>query len=328
MGTRQPRKQIVLGMEGVQERKGVVCVGLVCLDLVTVVDHFPKEDTDMRSSAQYKVRGGNANNSCRVLAELGFPATFIGSLAGQGDADTDFVLRGMKEDSVQVSPACPRHEGHICPNSVVLASRSTGSRTIVHTNLGLPELGLQDLQKLQVEDYSWVHLEGRNRENLLLMLEYLAKQDSVKVSVEVEKVGRNFEDFIPLADVVFVSKDVAQWHGCADMQSAIAEFRPKLRQGASLVVAWGESGAAGWNLEEGLIISPAFPPPGGVLDTLGAGDTFNAAVIGCLSAKMGLASSVRTACQVAGLKVGMRGFKGLGEQAKPLLAHLLTPLTP
>ena len=72
--------------------------------------------------------------------------------------------------------------------------------------IGLPELSLQDLQKVQVEDYSWIHLEGRNRENLLLMLEYLAKQDSVKVSVEVEKVGRNFEDFIPLADVVFVSK--------------------------------------------------------------------------------------------------------------------------
>ena len=39
------------------------------------------------------------------------------------------------------------------------------------------------------------------------MLEHLADvKDSVKVSVEVEKVGRDFEDFIPLADVVFVSK--------------------------------------------------------------------------------------------------------------------------
>ena len=28
--------------------------------------------------------------------------------------------------------------------------------------------------------------------------------------------------------------------------------------------------------------------------------------------------------QVAGMKVGMRGFKGLGQQAKPILAHLLT----
>ena len=26
----------------------------------------------------------------------------------QGDADTDFVLRGMEEDGVHVSPACPR----------------------------------------------------------------------------------------------------------------------------------------------------------------------------------------------------------------------------
>jgi len=312
-------------MEGVKESKGVLCVGLVCLDLVTVVDHFPKEDTDMRSSAQYKVRGGNANNSCRVLAELGFPATFLGSLAGQGDVDTDFVLHGMEKDGVQVSLACPRHEGHICPNSVVLASSSSGSRTIVHTNLGLPELTLQDLQKVQLEDFSWVHLEGRNREKLILMLDYLAKENSVRVSVEVEKVGRNFEDFIPLADVVFVSKDVAKWHGCADMESAISEFRPKLRQGASLVVAWGECGAAAWNLKEGLVISPAFPPPGGVVDTLGAGDTFNATVIGCLASKMGLASSVRAACQVAGMKVGMRGFKGLGEQAQPILAHLLKP---
>jgi len=306
-------------MEVSKERKSVLCVGLVCLDLVTVVDKFPKEDTDMRSSAQYKVRGGNANNSCRVLAELGFPTTFLGSLAGQGDADTEFVLHGMEEDGVQVSSASPRHSGHICPNSVVLTSSSTGSRTIVHTNLGLPELTLEDLQKLQLEDFSWIHLEGRNRENLLLMLDHLALQHSVKVSVEVEKVGRNFEDFIPLADVVFVSKDVAQWHGCPDMKSAISTFRPKLRDGASLVVAWGESGAAAWNLEEGLITSPAFPPPAGVVDTLGAGDTFNATVIGCLAAKKTLAFSVKTACQVAGLKVGMRGFKGLGQQANPFL---------
>ena len=37
---------------------------------------------------------------------------------------------------------------------------------------------------------------------------------------------------------------------------------------------------------------------GGVVDTLGAGDTFNAAVIGCLAAGLGLAESVDTACRV------------------------------
>ena len=35
--------------------KPVLCVGLVCLDQVTVVDKFPAEDTDQRSIDQYKV---------------------------------------------------------------------------------------------------------------------------------------------------------------------------------------------------------------------------------------------------------------------------------
>jgi len=33
----------------------VLCVGLVCLDQVTVVDEFPEEDSIQRSTDQYKV---------------------------------------------------------------------------------------------------------------------------------------------------------------------------------------------------------------------------------------------------------------------------------
>ena len=35
--------------------KPVLCAGLVCLDQVTLVTNFPREDTDMRSLDQYKV---------------------------------------------------------------------------------------------------------------------------------------------------------------------------------------------------------------------------------------------------------------------------------
>ena len=37
------------------DMKPVLCAGLVCLDQVTVVTSFPREDTDMRSLDQYKV---------------------------------------------------------------------------------------------------------------------------------------------------------------------------------------------------------------------------------------------------------------------------------
>ena len=49
-------------------------------------------------------------------------------------------------------------------------------------------------------------MEGRNRETLLEVLKYLNEAKQTKFSVEVEKVGRGFEDFIPFADIVFVSK--------------------------------------------------------------------------------------------------------------------------
>ena len=88
----------------------------------------------------------------------------------------------------------------------MIVNASSGSRTIIHTNLGLPELSLDHFTSLDLNQFSWIHLEGRNREVLLQVLQYLNKKREVKFSVEVEKVNRGFEDFIPYGDVVFVSK--------------------------------------------------------------------------------------------------------------------------
>ncbi len=65
---------------------------------------------------------------------------------------------------------------------------------------------LEDFKKIDLTKYLWVHLEGRNRENLLQILEFLTNQDQVRFSVEVEKVGRGFEEFIQFPDLVLISK--------------------------------------------------------------------------------------------------------------------------
>ena len=71
---------------------------------------------------------------------------------------------------------------------------------------GLPELTLEDLKKVDLTDFCWVHIEGRNKPNVIQILEYLNEEKKVRFSVEVEKVKRGFEDFIPFGDVVFISK--------------------------------------------------------------------------------------------------------------------------
>jgi hypothetical protein len=82
---------------------------------------------------------------------------------------------------------------------------------------------LEDFKKVELRDFSWVHIEGRNKANVLQILAYLYREKKIKLSEEVEKVNRGFEDFMPFGDVVFISKvsnysrvlpntmDIIQW---------------------------------------------------------------------------------------------------------------------
>ena len=121
-------------------------------------------------------------------------------------------------------------------------------------------------------------------------------------------------------------QDVAQAHGLTRAEEVVAAWRGRLKAGAGLVVAWGEEGASCYHPADNnaqIFSSPAFPPPGGVVDTLGAGDTFNAAVIGALAAGLSLSRSVSLACRLAGIKVGFRGFSGLKGEARELMKEAI-----
>ena len=56
--------------------------------------------------------------------------------------------------------------------------------------------------------------------------------------------------------------------------------------------------------------SRAFPPEK-LVDTLGAGDTFNAGIIHSLSRGKSVSEALTYACKLAGTKCGMVGFDGL-----------------
>ena len=115
-------------------------------------------------------------------------------------------------------------------------------------------------------------------------------------------------------------------------------FKTLVKDEAGVVVAWGEKGAACYHPESGIVSCPSYPPSGkiydsclwflrktiigGVVDSLGAGDTFNAAVIGGLASGLGLAESVDLGCQVAGEKVGFRGFAGLSGKARDIVQKI------
>ena len=56
-----------------------------------------------------------------------------------------------------------------------------------------------------------------------------------------------------------------------------------------------------------------FPPPR-VVDTIGAGDSFNAGVIASMAHGDDAITALKRACVLAGKKVGQVGFDGLGDK--------------
>ena len=102
-------------------------------------------------------RGGNASNSSTVLAELGLPSEFLGSLSKS--MELDFVSKDFAKHSISTEN-CPVFENCEFPTSVVIINSGNGSRTILHHPKNLPELDFQEhFSKLDFKQYSWIHFE-------------------------------------------------------------------------------------------------------------------------------------------------------------------------
>ncbi|KAM4012349.1 ketohexokinase isoform 4-T4 [Anomaloglossus baeobatrachus] len=249
--------------------KRILCIGLVCLDIINVVDNYPEEDTDTRCLSQRWQRGGNASNSCTVLSLLGAPCAFMGSLA----------------------------PGYIAEN--------------------LPDVTADDFQKVDLTQYKWIHWEGRNAEEQINMIHRVNNYNKscptdqrITVSVEIEKEREELYQLFQYGEVVFVSKDVARHFGFTSSAEAVVGLYPRVKKGAYLVCAWAEEGADALGPDGHVLHSPSFPPEK-IVDTLGAGDTFNASVIYALSNGQSMQEAITFGCRIAGKKCGIQGYDGI-----------------
>merc|ERR1712212_356612 len=145
-----------MGIARKMTEKKVLCVGLTCLDIVTEIESFPKEDTDQRSKGLSWRRGGNATNNCTVLKQLGTNREFYGCLSSlSDDVGQKFVTQDLDRVGIEYQN-CVLHPYPI-PSSVILLNQANGSRTIVHHRGAMPEITFEDFEKLDLSQYSWIH---------------------------------------------------------------------------------------------------------------------------------------------------------------------------
>ena len=280
----------------------ILGIGIATIDIINHVSSYPAEDDEVRALSQQQVRGGNVTNTLVVLSQQGHDCDWCGVLIDE--ADTVIVEQDLQHYQINYQHCQWLDQGKM-PTSYITLSEASGSRSIVHYR-DCPELPFSHFSQLDLSVYDWLHFEGRNIDELSRMLQWVKlNYPTLRRSLEVEKPRPGIEALFELADVLMFSRPYAQSRG---YQTA-ADFLNSLNHDGLLTCSWGEQGA--WLKHQGMVLHSAAFPPEQVVDTLGAGDTFNAGLISALVNDLSAGLALEQACRLAGSKCGQTGFANL-----------------
>lgn len=275
----------------------ILCVGVATLDIVNRVTAYPAEDSEVRALGQSRRLGGNAANTAVVLGQLGADVQWTGSLP----ADSGVVEREFARFGVPFSSAV-RVSGGSIPTSYITLSEANGSRSIVHYR-DLPEYQAADFLQLDMELFDWIHFEGRAVTELTVMLDHVAGRDDLKASVEIEKPRPDIETLFAHADLLLFSRAYALARG---FDSAEVLLR-SLPAETLATCTWGGEGA--WAVDRNGELWAQAPPSGiDVVDTIGAGDVFNAAMVNAIGRGLAVPDALRIAVDLASRQCATDGL--------------------
>jgi len=283
----------------------ILLTGIATLDIINTVDHYPQEDEELRAIAQRITLGGNASNSASVLAQLGQQCELVAVVAEESDGE--HIIQALHTANVGTD-YLSRQQGK-SPVSYITLNQATGSRTIVH-HRNLVELSFNHFQNVPVHEFDALHFEARNCAELEKMLAFAREQcvdQTVFLEIEKQRSDWDMLRLLPYVDVVMFSKAYVQsiepnsvepW---GFLQQVQRDYPEKI-----LTCTWGAIGAYALDMQG--VQHFAAAPAVKVVDSIGAGDTFNAGLIHALCSHAIVPEALQFAVALASRKVAQVGF--------------------
>ncbi|MGI9649413.1 MAG: carbohydrate kinase family protein [Acidimicrobiia bacterium] len=270
--------------------------------------------------------GGSAANTAAGLARLGIESRFVGTVGD--DSFGRFAVDSLMADGVDTTSVATAPDS---PTVTVITVTQPNGERLIYT--WPPSGGAHGALEAEtaveaITGAQWLHVSGiclrtvPSRQAVLAVMEQ-AQTDGVGVSFDLnlrlEYWGWT-EDFREAVDAAVEHSDVILGAASDEIQALAGSDDPveaatSLARGGRLVIArLGEDGALACS-EEGVASAPGFPVA--VVDTVGAGDAFNAGFIAARLRQSDVATSLRWGNAAAALTISKPGAR-----SGPTLAEL------
>jgi ribokinase len=284
----------------------IVVVGSANADLHLTLDRLPAPGDTVLADEVRWLPGGKGANQAAAAARLGAQVLLIAAVGD--DPTADLALAGLAADGVAVDgvrrvPATPSGVAVVCvdragENQIVVAPGA--NQTLAPADVALLPVCGAVLVSLEIPHATAAAALARSRVAGALTVLNAAPATGVR------------RDLLKGTDVLVVNRGegaaLARAHGYADLAALAADTL------TTVVTTAGAEGVRGVTPTGDELHVPA--PPVDVVDTVGAGDCFAAALTVALVEGRSLQGALTFATAAASLKVGRRGARGLPTRAE------------
>ncbi len=283
----------------------ILAVGIATVDILNKVLAYPQEDEEIRVISQQLSRGGNATNTLAVLSQFDHDCYWAGNIVT--DHDSRIIFDDLRQFNINTTLTTVLPRGKV-PTSYITLCQKTGSRTIQHYR-DLAEYSFECFASLSLEQFQWIHFEGRAINEISAMMRHTQKNyPNIKISLEIEKPRTSIESLFSIPNLLVFSQNyIVQKYSAGTPLEFLDVIHQKTT--ADVVCAWGATGAYAKQSHGNTIYcaAPRITP----IDTNGAGDTLNAALIHGYINQWNLEKNLQNAVDLATKKCAQQGFSGL-----------------
>ena len=288
-------------------RIDIVGLGEVVVDWVVEVPHYPKPDEKIDAITENLFSGGVTANFLVAAARLGGNCGFIGAI-GYDDYGR-FLLNDFRNENVDTSMTIVKNDNSTPVNFIMVVK---GEKSIIQSpKMQSTRLVRKELDETYISNAKVLHTTLIHQDVSEEAIK-IAKNYDIRISIDLEsqialKGWNNLSKLLLQADVLLPNKEGAKTITGCNTPEAAAMFL--INKGIPIVIiTMGERGCLITTKEFQKLIPAYNIKP--IVDTTGAGDTFNGAFsMAYWIKKWSLEKSCKYANAAAGLKLMKLGAR-------------------